>query len=355
MITAEELAKEIDRLDEASNGPYAGPTELARGLLIFIQSRAARVQGASDGPLSSRLRPDVECAPWVIEEVKKLERRLATPQPPKDADCPSNESPGDSLSLRGAAGRSVSRPAKGAGDNPSPDSPIMKWAESAIADRNGAKDAGEVPMPERPALPLRINRETLTAPGKWTTQEAEVIRAYGNAREAAANAENAGKVIKAWEAGHAAAAQVRDVVREAAGRADAVPVCTCPSGDGSLRHPCPQHPPAEPAARAQVGDLDSVMRARGFPCVSDALGYSRNFAYANPALSQTTRDHIEGLCNMLEIAAANPSPAHAGAGAEALASEIGELVEFQDGSREWTFQRDTLATFARRLAGGDHA
>ena len=79
---------------------------------------------------------------------------------------------------------------------------------------------------------------------------------------------------------------------------------------------------AEPAARAQVGDLDSVMRARGLPCVSDALGYSRNFAYANPALSQTTRDHIEGLCNMLEIAAANPSPAHAGAGAEALRLDV---------------------------------
>ena len=413
MITAEELSRFPDTFNgddehlvqcieallslDAKNAlvPH-GIGGHARGLLsaamhrLVIQSRAAGAQGASDGPLSSRLRPDVECAPWVIEEVKKLERRLATPQPPKDA--------------------------------------------------------GEVPMPERPALPLRINRETLTAPGKWTTQEAEVIRAYGNAREAAANAENAGKVIKAWEAGHAAAAQVRDVVREAAARADAVPVCTCPSGDGSLRHPCPQHPPAEPettaadndlvqvergllgaacsaiakkrdapkvlealrkitmtpraeladslfvgavkklviasrtsggtagrddglcaaldaveamlaepAARAQVGDLDSVMRARGLPCVSDALGYSRNFAYANPALSQTTRDHIEGLCNMLEIAAANPSPAHAGAGAEALASEIGELVEFQDGSREWTFQRDTLATFARRLAGGDHA
>lgn len=128
------------------------------------------------------------------------------PQPPKDADCPSSQSPGDSLSLRGAAGRSVSRPAKGAGDNPSPDSPIMKWAESAIADRNGAKDAGAVPIPDRPALPLRINRETLTAPGKWTTQEAEVIRAYGNAREAAGRADAApdpldaaiAKGTKAW-------------------------------------------------------------------------------------------------------------------------------------------------------------
>lgn len=34
----------------------------------------------SSNPLSSRLRPDVECAPWVIEAVKKLERQLAEAQ-----------------------------------------------------------------------------------------------------------------------------------------------------------------------------------------------------------------------------------------------------------------------------------
>lgn len=120
---------------------------------------------------------------------------------------------------------------------------------------------------------------------------------------------------------------------------------------------------AEPAARAQVGDLDSVMRARGLPCVSDALGYSRNFAYANPALSQTTRDHIEGLCNMLEIAAANPSPAHAGTGdAEALARKIFEAHREQcrrtplwpmstwDECEQST--RDHWTNIARRLAGG---
>lgn len=31
----------------------------------------------ADGPLSSRLRPQIECAPWVIEEVRKLESALA--------------------------------------------------------------------------------------------------------------------------------------------------------------------------------------------------------------------------------------------------------------------------------------
>ena len=63
----------------------------------------------------------------------------------------------------------------------------------------------------------------------------------------------------------------------------------------------------EAAGRADaVPALDVLMRERGLPTVADALGYSRNFASANPALSQTTRDHIEGLCSMLEIAAQHP-------------------------------------------------
>lgn len=51
------------------------------------------------------------------------------------------------------------------------------------------------------------------------------------------------------------------------------------------------------------GELDAVLRGRGLPTVNDALGYSRNFAAANPLLSQTTKDHINGLCDMLELAA----------------------------------------------------
>ena len=57
---------------------------------------------------------------------------------------------------------------------------------------------------------------------------------------------------------------------------------------------------AEPA-----GGLDAAMRANGLPAVSDALGYSRNFAAANPHLTQTTKDHITGLCDMLELASAH--------------------------------------------------
>lgn len=66
--------------------------------------------------------------------------------------------------------------------------------------------------------------------------------------------------------------------------------------------------PQPPQPAGAVPELDAVMRARGLPKVADALGHSRNFALANPTLSQTTRDHIEGLCNMLEIAAAHIAP-----------------------------------------------
>lgn len=54
--------------------------------------------------------------------------------------------------------------------------------------------------------------------------------------------------------------------------------------------------------------LDVAMRARGLPTVSDALGYSRNFADANPHLTQTAKDHITGLCDMLELASAHSAP-----------------------------------------------
>lgn len=57
---------------------------------------------------------------------------------------------------------------------------------------------------------------------------------------------------------------------------------------------------AEPA-----GGLDAAMRTNGLPAVSDALGYSRNFAAANSHLTQTTKDHITGLCDMLELASAH--------------------------------------------------
>lgn len=40
------------------------------------------------------------------------------------------------------------------------------------------------------------------------------------------------------------------------------------------------------------------------PTIHDALGYSRNFAEASPYLTKTAKEHITGLCNLLEITAA---------------------------------------------------
>lgn len=38
------------------------------------------------------------------------------------------------------------------------------------------------------------------------------------------------------------------------------------------------------------------------PSIADALAYSRNYATANPLLSNTAKEHILGLCNLLERA-----------------------------------------------------
>lgn len=43
-----------------------------------------------------------------------------------------------------------------------------------------------------------------------------------------------------------------EVPAEGAGQAGQVATCTCPSGDGSLRWPCPQHPPERAAAPAEL-------------------------------------------------------------------------------------------------------
>ncbi|HBO1301975.1 TPA: hypothetical protein L4E94_000383 [Pseudomonas aeruginosa] len=45
--------------------------------------------------------------------------------------------------------------------------------------------------------------------------------------------------------------------------------CTCPSGGGSLRHPCPAHPAVE-QAEAERPDVVAVVRAQGFGRVCEA-------------------------------------------------------------------------------------
>lgn len=54
-----------------------------------------------------------------------------------------------------------------------------------------------------------------------------------------------------FEAGACFAEQYHGIGQMAATPAPAEPVCTCPSGDGSLRWPCPAHPPEATPAQAQ--------------------------------------------------------------------------------------------------------
>jgi hypothetical protein len=90
-----------ERLESTS--PSAGfsepSTEAAADALTYDQAvqaltnaygrgfRATAVTFADfAGPLSARLRPGIECAPWVIGEVKKLEQARASTTPPAAAD-----------------------------------------------------------------------------------------------------------------------------------------------------------------------------------------------------------------------------------------------------------------------------
>ena len=38
-------------------------------------------------------------------------------------------------------------------------------------------------------------------------------------------------------------------------------ICTCPSGDGSLRHPCPAHPAVEQAGGDERAAFELFVRA----------------------------------------------------------------------------------------------
>ena len=191
--------------------------------------------------------------------------------------------------------------------------------------------AGAVPLPQVVAS----RAPNALAKGQWVYRDpgdlteklcrlADAIR-YGDAREAAASA--IPKELWDWLAERNLLPDIEDdgsvewanimqslQVHEdgllepiAAGRADAVP------------------------------ELDSVMRAHGYPAVTEALGYSRNFAAANPALSQTTRDHIEGLCSMLEIAAQQPAAVNQQMKTQGEAeADTGHAYEWKDpASGQW--------------------
>lgn len=57
----------------------------AQDALAIETVLAALSTPAGEGPLSSRVRPNVEAAPWVVEEIKKLEAKLpAAVEGPQD-------------------------------------------------------------------------------------------------------------------------------------------------------------------------------------------------------------------------------------------------------------------------------
>ncbi len=93
--------------------------------------------------------------------------------------------------------------------------------------------------------------------------------------------------------------------------------CTCPSGDGSLVHPCPAHPAVEQAG-ANVGHghvfprADGVKMRCGGPglcseCTADA--YRARAALAQPSQSQYEASFEEWLANELEGEDGQPVPA----------------------------------------------
>ncbi|HEJ3473954.1 TPA: hypothetical protein SL385_001137 [Pseudomonas aeruginosa] len=93
--------------------------------------------------------------------------------------------------------------------------------------------------------------------------------------------------------------------------------CTCPSGDGSLRWPCPAHPAVEQAG-TNVGHghvfprADGVKMRCGGPalcseCAADA--YRARAALAQPSQSQYEASFEEWLANELEGEDGQPVPA----------------------------------------------
>jgi len=62
--------------------------------------------------------------------------------------------------------------------------------------------------------------------------------------------------------------------------------------------------------KSNSANADELLAGIGYPAVTDALGFSENFAEANPNLTQTAKDHILALCKIIRTiapAAAQPT------------------------------------------------
>ncbi|WP_235538254.1 hypothetical protein [Pseudomonas aeruginosa] len=90
--------------------------------------------------------------------------------------------------------------------------------------------------------------------------------------------------------------------------------CTCPSGDGSLVHPCPAHPAVEQAGGDRWDALQSIMEWTAAENIPDdrKLCLIRNAAraaLAQPSQSQYEASFEEWLANELEGEDGHPVPA----------------------------------------------
>ena len=251
-LTVEALAKEIRQIDEN----YGAGDQLATALLPFIERHIAAGQ-TEDALVLKSLVAAGHVDQAKIDHARDIMRPLATPQTPKSA--------GDSLSLHGTAGRSVSRATAGGVGNPRD---LISFAEGRIMHLNrgscpdgiegfGSRDpecavcraidaalkpAGAVPLPE-PAILSQIGREG------WTKSQVE---AYGDDREAAGRAvavpEDFTTHRKAWRDG------LNMAVRHAANADDAIywmhEVRAFDRAYAELlpAAPIPQHPAAEGAS-----------------------------------------------------------------------------------------------------------
>ena len=353
MITAEELSQDISNSEIWRADSVYG---MAERLLPFIQSRAAGVQGAAyDRELiATMLHEGASVQKFAADAIREQIRLLRAAD---NADA--------------AGVRTVSRP---------------------------PKDAGAVPLPIMEVLDRRAVTPLCDHVVMGYT-EAQLM-AYGDAREAAANAliaecqpylKDGETPVQRMERDHLESIAMMGLLakaREAAGRADAVPdgyalvpaIPTEAMTDAYWRAvvlpdnarlsdrpkavarwqamlsaaPLPQHPPAEPAARAQVGD-----GACGYVNKDGTVTwYAENFGTVSckPKPGAQIFTH--------------PSPAHAGAGdAEALAqwmfdegnrlaAEVGirastDTLEADPDMKRWLVKLSE--SIARRLAGGDHA
>ncbi len=94
------------------------------------------------------------------------------------------------------------------------------------------------------------------------------------------------------------------------------------------------------------------MNSKRLPPVPDALAYSRNYAIASPYLNSTAREHIEGLCDLLEQTEAARLAAVESAGAlqpsvsategdriAALERQLAEALESRAFTQQWYAER----------------